>query len=126
MANRRDSKASPGKLRKFFAILGPGLVTGASDDDPSGIGTYSIAGAQFGYLTLWTAWFCFPLLAAVHLMCAPLGMVSSRGLGAFLRIHYWLRALWPACIMLIIANVTNRGADLCGMASATSMKSGIK
>ena len=126
MANRRDSKASPGKLRKFFAMLGPGLVTGASDDDPSGIGTYSIAGAQFGYLTLWTAWFCFPLMAAVQLMCARLGMVSGRGLGALLRIHYGRKALWPACILLIIANVTNLGADLGGMASATSMMTGIK
>jgi NRAMP (natural resistance-associated macrophage protein)-like metal ion transporter len=124
MANR-DSKASPGKLRRFFAMLGPGLVTGASDDDPSGIGTYSIAGAQFGYQALWTAWVAFPLMASVQLMCARLGMVSGRGLGALLRVQYGRKALWPACLLLVIANVTNIGADLGGMAAATSMITGI-
>jgi NRAMP (natural resistance-associated macrophage protein)-like metal ion transporter len=126
MATKRDSKASPGQIRRFFAALGPGLVTGASDDDPSGIGTYSIAGAQFGYLALWTAWLSFPLMAGVQLMCARLGLVSGRGLGALIRIHYGRRVLWAACFLLVIANVTNLGADLGGMASASAMVTGIK
>lgn len=126
MATKCDAHAGPGKLRKFFSKLGPGLVTGASDDDPSGIGTYSIAGAQFGYLALWTAWLSFPLMAAVQLMCARLGLVSGRGLAGLLRVHYGRKILWPACCLLIVANVTNIGADLGGMASATSMVTGIR
>ena len=125
MKETRDCQTSPGKVRRFFAALGPGLITGASDDDPSGIGTYSIAGAQFGYSTLWTAWFLFPLMAAVQLMCARLGMVSGRGLGGLLRIHYGRWVLWPACLLLTIANTINIAADLGGMAAATSMMTGL-
>ena len=72
-------------IQKFFAELGPGLITGAADDDPSGIATYSISGAGFGYGPLWTALFCFPLMAAVQLMCSRLGMVTGRGLAAVVR-----------------------------------------
>jgi hypothetical protein len=68
-------------LRRSFAILGPGLITGAADDDPSGISTYSVAGAAYGYAPLWTALVTFPLMAAVQLMCARLGMLTGRGLG---------------------------------------------
>src|SRR5207244_9553310 len=68
------------KLRNFFRELGPGLITGAADDDPSGISTYSVAGASFGYGQLWTALFSFPLMTAVQLMCAHLGMVTGQGL----------------------------------------------
>src|SRR6476661_5693349 len=103
-------------LRKFFADLGPGLITGAADDDPSGISTYSVAGATFGYAPLWTALFSFPLMAAVQLMCARLGMVSGRGLASAIRHHYSRRVLWGACALLVVANVINIGADLGGMA----------
>src|SRR5690242_10669213 len=65
--------------RRLLTILGPGLVTGASDDDPSGIGTYSVTGAQFGYAFLWTAPWCFPLMATVQFICAKVGMVCGRG-----------------------------------------------
>ena len=78
------SKASP--FRRFFFELGPGLITGAADDDPSGIATYSVAGARFGYAPLWTALFCFPLMVAMQLMCARLGRVTGRGLAAIVRI----------------------------------------
>src|SRR6266581_80815 len=71
--------------RRFFANLGPGLITGAADDDPSGISTYSVTGAAFGYTFLWTALFSFPLMATVQLMCARLGMVTGRGLGGAIR-----------------------------------------
>src|SRR5256886_14648906 len=71
-------KVAPRRVRDFFAELGPGLITGAADDDPSGISTYSVTGASFGYAPLWTALFSFPLMAAVQMMCARLGMVSGQ------------------------------------------------
>lgn len=110
----------------FFSNLGPGLITGAADDDPSGISTYSVTGAAFGYLPLWTALFSFPLMAAVQLMCANLGLVTGRGLASVIRLHYPRWVLWGACLLLIVANVFNIGADLGGMAEATEMMTGIK
>jgi NRAMP (natural resistance-associated macrophage protein)-like metal ion transporter len=117
---------SMGRARRFFANLGPGLITGAADDDPSGISTYSVTGAAFGYMPLWTALFSFPLMAAVQLMCARLGLVTGRGLAGVVRRHYPRSVLWGACALLIVANVFNIGADLGGMAEATEMMTGIK
>jgi len=114
-----------GRVRRFFSQLGPGLITGAADDDPSGIATYSVAGAALGYGPLWTALFSFPLMAAVQLMCARLGMVSGRGLAAVVRRRYPRWVLWGACLLLIVANVFNIGADLGGMAEATQMVTGV-
>ena len=114
-----------GPLERFFRDLGPGLITGAADDDPSGISTYSVAGAAFGYTGLWTALFSFPLMAAVQLMCARLGMVTGRGLAAVIRTRYPRPVLWFACALLIIANMFNIGADLGGMADAVQMVTGI-
>ncbi|HEX7550294.1 MAG TPA: Nramp family divalent metal transporter [Candidatus Methylomirabilis sp.] len=116
---------APRGVRRFFAELGPGLITGAADDDPSGISTYSVAGASFGYAPLWTALFSFPLMTAVQLMCARLGMVTGRGLAGVLRRNYPPWVLWGACSLLIVANVVNIGADLGGMAEATEMVTGI-
>lgn len=116
---------APRDVRRFFAELGPGLITGAADDDPSGISTYSVAGASFGYAPLWTALFSFPLMAAVQVMCARLGMVTGRGLASNLRRNYPRGVVWGACALLVIANVVNIGADLGGMAEATSMVTGI-
>ena len=112
-------------IQKFFGELGPGLITGAADDDPSGIATYSVSGAAFGYGPLWTALFCFPLMAAVQLMCSRLGMVSGRGLAAVVRRRYSRGVLWGACLLLIVANVINIAVDLGGMAEATEMVTGI-
>jgi len=112
-------------VRRIFANLGPGLVTGAADDDPSGISTYSVAGAVFGYSFLWAALVSFPLMAAVQLMCARLGMVTGTGLGGAIRSRYSRWVLWPACLLLIVANVFNIGADLGGMADALHMVTGI-
>ncbi len=112
-------------IKEFFEQLGPGLITGAADDDPSGIATYSVSGASFGFGTLWTALFCFPLMSAVQLMCARLGMVSGRGLAAVVRRRYSRWVLWGACLLLIVANVINIGADLGGMADATQLVTGI-
>jgi NRAMP (natural resistance-associated macrophage protein)-like metal ion transporter len=121
-----DSRAIKSRrVRSFFAGLGPGLITGAADDDPSGISTYSVTGASFGYAPLWTALFSFPLMAAVQMMCARLGMVSGRGLASAVRHHYPRWVLWSACALLLIANVVNIGADLGGMADATQMVTGI-
>ena len=111
-------------FRRFFANLGPGLITGAADDDPSGISTYSVAGATFGYLPLWTALFSFPLMAAVQLMCARLGLVTGLGLAGVIRRRYSRWVLWGACALLVIANVINIAADLGGMAEATMMVTG--
>jgi len=112
---------SPRRVRHFFSELGPGLITGAADDDPSGISTYSVTGAAFGYAPLWTALFSFPLMAAVQMMCARLGMVTGRGLAGVLRRHYPRWILWSACALLIVANVFNIGADLAGMAATSQM-----
>lgn len=117
---------SVGRVRRFFANLGPGLITGAADDDPSGISTYSVTGASFGYMPLWTAPFSFPLMAAVQLMCARLGLVTGRGLAGAVQLHYPRWVLWGACTLLIVANVFNIGADLGGMAEATEMMTGIR
>ena len=117
---------SPWRIRRFFAELGPGLITGAADDDPSGISTYSVAGATFGYAPLWTALFSFPLMAAVQLMCARLGLVSGRGLASVIRRRYSRRVLWGACVLLVVANVINIGADLGGMAEVSEMVTGVK
>jgi NRAMP (natural resistance-associated macrophage protein)-like metal ion transporter len=112
------------RFHRFFADLGPGLITGAADDDPSGISTYSVAGATFGYLPLWTALCSFPLMAAVQLMCARLGMVTGLGLAGVIRRRYSRWVLWSACTLLVVANVINIAADLGGMAEATQMVTG--
>jgi NRAMP (natural resistance-associated macrophage protein)-like metal ion transporter len=122
---KAKGKKAPGPLRSFFAVLGPGLITGAADDDPSGISTYSVAGAAYGYTTLWIALITFPLMVAIQLMCARLGMVTGRGLAAAVRVHYPRWVLWGACSILVIANVINIGADLGGMAEATQLITGV-
>lgn len=113
------------KLKSFVRELGPGLVTGAADDDPSGIATYSQAGAAFGYGLLWTALITLPLMTAVQLMCARIGLVTRHGLAAVLREHYSRWLLWFACLLLFTANTINIAADLGGMAAAARMLSGI-
>jgi NRAMP (natural resistance-associated macrophage protein)-like metal ion transporter len=112
-------------LQQFLGALGPGLVTGAADDDPSGISTYSVAGASFGFSTLWTALVTFPLMAAIQLMCARLGMVTGQGLASVIRERYPRWVLWFACLLVIVANVFNIGADLGGMAGAMQMITGV-
>jgi len=112
------------RSRSFFRNLGPGLITGAADDDPSGVSTYSVAGASFGYLPLWTAVLSFPLMTAVQLMCARLGMVTGLGLAGVIRRRYSPVVLWAACALLVVANIINIAADLGGMAAATRLVTG--
>jgi NRAMP (natural resistance-associated macrophage protein)-like metal ion transporter len=108
-------------LKRMWTVLGPGLITGASDDDPSGIGTYSVTGAQFGYAFLWTAPWCFPLMAAVQFICAKVGMVCGMGLAGVLRQHYPRWVLYPSLALLVIANTINAGADLAAIAAAINL-----
>jgi NRAMP (natural resistance-associated macrophage protein)-like metal ion transporter len=113
------------RVELFFADLGPGLITGCADDDPSGISTYSMTGAVFGYGLLWTALLSFPLMVSVQMMCGRLGMVTGRGLAGVVRRRYPKWVLWSACALLIVANVVNIAADLGGMADATQMITGV-
>src|SRR5580704_5862021 len=115
-----------GRFRRFFSNLGPGLITGAADDDPSGIATYSVTGAAFGYSLLWTALFSFPLMAGVQIMCARLGMVTGLGLAGVIRLRYPRWILWGACALLLIANIFNIAADLGGMADVMQLLTGIR
>ncbi|MEY2485442.1 MAG: hypothetical protein QOH39_1090 [Verrucomicrobiota bacterium] len=108
-----------------MSALGPGVITGAADDDPSGIATYSIAGAQFGTSLLWTALITWPLMAAVQFMCARIGMVTGMGLGDALRRKGPRSLLLIGAVALLAANSINVGADLVGMADAAEMLTGI-
>lgn len=126
MAKRRaEARHSHNPIVRYFAMLGPGLVTGASDDDPSGITTYSVAGASFGYGMLWTVPITFPLMAAIQLVCARIGLVSGRGLAGALREQYPRGFLYGACLLLLVANVFNITADLGGMGDAAEMLTGV-
>src|ERR1700686_1507491 len=112
-------------VKKFLRILGPGIITGASDDDPSGIATYSQTGVQFGYGQLWTALFSFPFMAVIQEMCGRIGMVTGEGLSGVIKRHYSKKILYFAVILLAIANTINIGADLGAMASAGQLILGI-
>lgn len=107
--------------RSALEVLGPGLVTGAADDDPSGVGTYSQVGAQFGYGMGWTLVFGFPLLAAIQAICARIGATTGRGIAQNLRRHYSPTLLRVVVIMLLVANVINLGADLGAMGAVVAL-----
>jgi NRAMP (natural resistance-associated macrophage protein)-like metal ion transporter len=109
------------KFKNFWSKLGPGLVTGASDDDPSGIATYSQAGAAYGLSTLWTALITFPLMAAVQEMCARIGLVTSQGLTGTLKTHYSKPVLYVMVLFSFPAIVMNIGADIAGMGAAGNL-----
>jgi len=108
-------------IKKFFRILGPGLITGASDDDPSGIATYSQAGAQYGLSTLWTAIITFPLMAAIQGMCARMGMVTSQGLTSIIKQHYPKWVLYVMLLFSFPAIIMNIGADIEGMGAVSNL-----
>ena len=101
---------------RFLRILGPGLVTGAADDDPSGIATYSQAGAAYGYGLLWAFHLMFPLLLAVQESCARIGAITGKGLAANLKEHYSKKMLFLAVALVLVANTINIGSDLGAMA----------
>ncbi len=109
------------KGRDYWHMLGPGLTTGASDDDPSGIATYSQAGAQYGFGLLWLAAFTFPLMAIVQEMCARIGLVTGRGLAGTIRTHFSKKVLYLCTTLLFAANAFNIGADLGAMAKGIQL-----
>lgn len=109
------------KLYRFWKKIGPGLVTGASDDDPSGIATYSQAGAAYGLSTLWTSIVAFPLMAAIQQMCARIGLVTSQGLTGTLKKHYPKPVLYLMLLFSFPAIVMNIGADIAGMGAVGNL-----
>ncbi len=123
---QRNSEPKPSTFRRVLSALGPGLISGAADDDPSGIATYSVAGAQLGTSLLWTSLLTWPLMAAVQMMCARIGMVTGRGLAGALRQRFPRWVLAVASFALLIANTVNVAADLAGMADAAKMMTGLE
>src|SRR6266567_6835267 len=119
LESRIEQEKNP--LKRLFMFLGPGLITGASDDDPSGIGTYTTAGASLGLATLWTAVVTLPMMAAVQFICAKIGMVSGMGLAGVLRKHYPRWLVYSAVSLLIIANTINAGTDIGAIAAAIDL-----
>jgi NRAMP (natural resistance-associated macrophage protein)-like metal ion transporter len=112
-------------MRLLLKSFGPGVITGAADDDPSGIATYSVAGAQLGTKPLWTALLTWPLMAAVQMMCARIGKVTGQGLAANFKQRFPSWLLRVVVVALLAANTINIAADLAGMADAAEMLSGI-
>lgn len=118
-------KSPLGRLKAYLTALGPGLITGASDDDPSGIGTYSQTGAQFGYAPLWTALFTFPLMAGIQEICARIALRTGCGLADLIRRHYPRPVLYACVSLLFIANTVNIGTDLGAMAASAQLLVGF-
>jgi NRAMP (natural resistance-associated macrophage protein)-like metal ion transporter len=116
-----EIKKTETKAKQYWHMFGPGLTTGASDDDPAGITTYSQAGAQFGYKMLWAAWLTFPLMAVVQEMCARIGIVTGRGLASAIRQNYPKPILYFTAAILLIANTFNIAANLAMMSEATRL-----
>jgi NRAMP (natural resistance-associated macrophage protein)-like metal ion transporter len=110
-----------GRFKKFFRSFGPGIVTGAADDDPSGIATYSQAGAQFGYNQLWTALYMLPFLIAIQELCARIGAVTGGGISSAVKKHYSKKVLFAIVLLIVVANIINIGADINAMAAATKL-----
>jgi NRAMP (natural resistance-associated macrophage protein)-like metal ion transporter len=121
MTRAEQVKRERDPIKKAAVLLGPGFITGAADDDPSGIGTYAVAGASLGLATLWTALLTFPFMAAVQNICSRLGLVSGTGLAGILKEHYPRWVLYPAVALVFVANVVNIGADLGAIADAAGI-----
>jgi NRAMP (natural resistance-associated macrophage protein)-like metal ion transporter len=124
MSNAARDETGGNGVRKFLKVLGPGLVTGAADDDPSGIGTHSQVGAQFGYGLAWTFVLSFPLMVVIQEVAAEIGRVTGAGIARNLRRHYPRLVLWTMVSLLLIANVINLGADLSAMGAALELLAG--
>jgi NRAMP (natural resistance-associated macrophage protein)-like metal ion transporter len=118
---KNKKKPTSAKRTHFFKRLGSGIITGASDDDPSGIATYSQAGAQFGLATLWTAFISFPLMLCIQEMCARIGMSTGQGLTGLIQKHYSPLVLWIIIILTVPAIILNISADIAGMAAVAHL-----
>jgi NRAMP (natural resistance-associated macrophage protein)-like metal ion transporter len=114
-------RREPNRTKRALLVLGPGVITGASDDDPSGVGTYAVAGASLGFATLWTTLITIPMMAATQFISAKVGMVTGMGLAGVLRRYYAPGVLYPAVIGLVIANTINAGADIGAIAAALNL-----
>lgn len=121
MAVKKRPSKKRNKFTRFLSVLGPGLTTGAADDDPSGIATYSQTGAQFGYGQLWTAFYMLPFMMAVQEACARIGMVTGKGIAAIVKENYNRKILYGVVTLVVIANVINIGADIGAMAAAARL-----
>lgn len=121
MSRHKKNRPEKSKIKKILAQLGPGLTTGAADDDPSGIATYSQTGAQFGYGQLWTAVYMLPFMIAVQEACARIGMVTGKGLAGVIKTHYSKPVLYSVVSLVVVANVINIGADIGAMAAAATI-----
>ncbi|MFA6132339.1 MAG: divalent metal cation transporter [Patescibacteria group bacterium] len=121
----KSSLARRRRIKNLFKIIGPGFITGASDDDPSGIATYSQSGARFGYTQLWTALFTTPFMIVIQEMCGRIGMVKGRGLALAIKERYGRKILFPIVLLLVIANTINIGADLGAMAASAQLIIGL-
>ncbi len=121
MTRAEQVAREPDPIKKAVKLLGPGFITGAADDDPSGIGTYAVAGASLGLATLWTALVTFPFMAAVQNICSRLGLVAGTGLAGILKENYPRWVLYPAVGLVFVANVVNIGADLGAIADAAGI-----
>lgn len=121
IAHNLPKSKSIKKTKEYWNTLGPGLTTGAADDDPSGIATYSQTGAQYGFQLLWLSIFCYPLAAAIQEMCARIGIVTGRGLAANIRVHFSKKLLYTCTLFVFAANAFNIGADLGAMAKGVQL-----
>ncbi|QBO58613.1 NRAMP family divalent metal transporter [Chryseobacterium salivictor] len=121
MSVKHNIRSATRKIKEFFGLFGPGITTGAADDDPSGIATYSQTGAQFGYGQLWTALYMLPFMTAVQEACARIGMVTGKGLTAVIKDHYNKKVLYASVGLVVIANTINIGADIGAMAAAAQL-----
>ncbi len=121
VSTRIESGRTVTRSKDYWRTLGPGLTTGASDDDPSGIATYSQTGAQYGFQLLWLSIFTFPLMAIVQEMCARIGLVTGRGLAGNIRAHFSRKVLYMCTVLLFAANTFNIGADLGAMAKGAQL-----
>ena len=114
-------KKTIAKINRFFKVFGPGVITGAADDDPSGIATYTQTGAKFGYGQLWTAVAMLPLMIAIQEACARIGAVNGKGLAAVIKANYSKKVLYAAVLLVVVANTINIGADIGALAAAAQL-----
>jgi len=119
--NVQNQSLSRKKSARWLKSLGPGLITGASDDDPSGIATYSQAGAQFGFGMLWMALFQYPMMTVIQEMCARIGLITGSGLNTVIKTKYSKKVVLPLTSLLLIANTINIGADIGAMAASARL-----
>src|SRR3954454_3980996 len=121
LQGKHDKPVEIGPLRRFIKRLGPGLITGASDDDPSGIGTYSQAGAQLGFSISWTMLLTYPLMVAIQEISGRIGRITGQGIAGNVCRNYPSPVIWTLILSLFVANTINIAADLAAMADATKL-----